>query len=1051
MLSKIRKYADKKNRMRFTYADFYTTKPVDRNVILFESFHGKEVSDSPLAMARALAGMPEGKDFRVYFSTTDPERDRKTIEALGLDIELVHIHSDEYARLLATAGYLINNSSFPSYYIRREGQVYLQTWHGTPWKTLGKQLKGGIETMHNAQHNFLQASHLLFPNDFTRQAIMRDYNLDKLFTGKVITHGYPRNSVFCDRDKAREIKKLCGDENISTIAYMPTWRGADNKNIRMDDFARETHDMLAEIDSALSDDQKLYVNLHPIVQSALDCSDLEHVFTFPRDVEKYEFINSMDALMTDYSSIFFDYSITGKPIILFTYDYDEYVAGRGMYLGIEELPFARVDTLDELKEMLRSRGYEKIDYSGAGEYRSRFLSYDTVTAADDLMKYLLTGDAGSMRVEDLSGNADKAWHLVDCGRMKTAEDVDEFSQTVDPDKDLVLFHQSYFTDRTGGRLRDEYSDAYEFIFTTEAVPKTYREALSRKKDVKKKVAARNRKRQVGDLNIESVTKYRPLRVQVEDISTKGTHVRLDLSCPAAVGVIRDVVLEYRSNVEKIVHSLPFTVTKAESKGASAAPAGSGRLSIEVDADLSVLRPGCVYWDLYIIAGGQDAGDEGEKYSAMLGKKMRRLLKSRFYQCDLGDYVAFPHTSLIESVAFTHREKTPYDSRATRAKEISAYMWYRAFARKYKGRKIWLVFEKFCSAAQDNGFYFFKYCMDNLSEQEKKDIYFVIDKSARDAANLEPYMDHVIQFMSFRHMLYCMAAKLYVGSDSRKHLYAWRPKPNLISGRMRRKPIHFLQHGVTALKKDDSIFGINGSSPMTSVTATSDVEQHILEEYWGYAPENLPVTGFARWDVLEDKSSLDEKIILVMPTWRSWLEEKTDEDFLASDYFRNYMEMLQDESLAECLKENDVRLIFFIHPKFRDFLGKFSAASAASDHIELVQFGSEPLNEIMMKCSMLITDYSSVCWDVYYMGKPVIFYQFDYDMYMENHGSYLDMEHDLFGERYTELADVTESIRRYIGNGFRESNLARSMRPKYFRYIDNDNSKRTYEYLRGKGY
>ena len=159
-------------------------------------------------------------------------------------------------------------------------------------------------------------------------------------------------------------------------------------------------------------------------------------------------------------------------------------------------------------------------------------------------------------------------------------------------------------------------------------------------------------------------------------------------------------------------------------------------------------------------------------------------------------------------------------------------------------------------------------------------------------------------------------------------------------------------------------------------------------------------------------------------------------------------MLQDKTLTDCLKENDVRLIFFIHPKFKDFLGKFSASS---ENIELVQFGSRPLNEIMMKCSMLITDYSSVCWDVYYMGKPVVFYQFDYDMYMENHGSYLDMEHDLFGERYTELPDVIESIKRNIADGFTESERAKEMRPKYFKYIDSDNSKRTYEYLKSKGY
>lgn len=1035
MKRNIKKYADKRFWMRFIYTGYYTKLPVDRKVILFESFHGKEVSDSPLAMARALLEMPEGKGFKVYFSTNNVERDQKTVDALGLDIELVHIHSDLYARLLATAGYLINNSSFPSYFIRRDGQVYLQTWHGTPWKTLGKRMGGGIETMHNSQHNFLQASHLLFPNDFTREAIMRDYNLNNLFTGKVITHGYPRNSIFCDKDRAAEIKAACGDENYSTLAYMPTWRGLDNKNIKTEEFAAEMHALLSRFDVALADDQKMYVNLHPIVQSALDTSDFRHISAFPHDIEKYEFINSMDALITDYSSIFFDYSITGKPVILFTYDYDEYSSQRGLYFDISELPFIRVDTEDELKELFRSRSYLKEDYSKAEDYQDRFLKYDSLTAASELMRYILTEDAGSLRVDDLAGNKEKAWHLIDCGKLPTPYDVDIFSESVDADSDLVVFHQSGFSERIGKRFREAYADSFEYIFTTESVPKTIAEAISKKKSVKKKVRERNRKRQVSELNIGSVTKYRPVRVDVESFRTKGSCTYLKLSCLEGIGTIRDVVLEYRSNIESIVHSLTYTISRED-----------GRYILDVTADLSVLKHGCVYWDLYVVADTPGRGEE--KYHAMLTRKQRKMLKTLYYQCELGDYIAFPHISLYESLAFTLREKTPYDNRATRAKEFGAYVYYRLLGRTFRGRKIWLVFEKFSSAAQDNGFYFFRYCMENLSEQEKKDIYFVIDRDAKDNANLEPYRDHVIYFMSFKHMLYCIAAKVFVGSDSRKHLYVWRPKPNLVSGRMRKKPVYFLQHGVTALKRVDSIFGANGSSPMTHITTTSDYEQHIMDEYFGYSPANAPVVGFTRWDVLEDKSSPDEKIILVMPTWRAWLEEKTDEDFLASDYFRNYMEMLQDKTLTDCLKENDVRLIFFIHPKFKDFLGKFSASS---ENIELVQFGSRPLNEIMMKCSMLITDYSSVCWDVYYMGKPVVFYQFDYDMYMENHGSYLDMEHDLFGERYTELPDVIESIKRNIADGFTESERAKEMRPKYFKYIDSDNSKRTYEYLKSKGY
>ena len=1031
---------DKKNRMRFVYAKYYTSEPVDEKTILFESFHGKEISDSPLAMARALLDMPCAGEYKLWFSTNDLDRDKDVLERLGLcdSIGLVHIHSEEYARLLATAGLMVNNSSFPSYIVRREGQKYLQTWHGTPWKTLGRSMKGELASIHNSQHNFIQASHLLFPNEFTKKAIMYDYVLDDIYTGKVITHGYPRCAVFCDKVKAAEVKRACGDEGFSTLAYMPTWRGQDNRNIETGTFVEDTLIQLKVMDEALADDQKLYVNLHPIVQSDIDLGGFKHIHPFPKDVEKYEFINSMDALITDYSSVFFDYSITGKPVILFTYDYDNYASERGMYFGIEELPFARVDTLEDLAEMFRTRSYEKLSYADHKAYHDKFIKYDTVTAAADIMSYMLEcsadgpdgnlGSASKLRIEDYSFNTEKPRRIVNCREVPGRLDMDILAKDLGMD-DVAVFHQAGFDIKAGDRLKDLYDGKFPYVFTTEAVPQTMAESRSGSKAVKAAVKERNIRRQTGELKISKVVEHKLSRTELLSIKTKGSMLVLNIRT-AGTGTVKGVVLEYRSGIESVAHRMDFSV------------AGD---TIEASMDMSVLKHGCLYWDIYVEAGD---GDNEYQYPVMLSKRMRKTLRRGFYQCELGDYIAFPHISLSRSLAFTLREKSPYDNRATRLKEVLVPSWSIIWSRLNRKRRIWLVFEKFCSAAQDNGFYFFKWCMENLPADKKKDIYYVIDRNAKDYENLKPYAGQVLQFMSFRHLLYAINAKVYVGSDSRKHLYAWRPKPNLISIRMAARPIHFLQHGVTALKRTDGLFGARGSSPMTHITTTSDYEQRIMDEFWGYSPSNAPVLGFTRWDVLEDKSTPEDKTILVMPTWRAWLEEKPEEDFIASDYFRNYMEMLGDERLNSCLEENGAKLIFFIHPKFKDYLGRFSTPS---ENVELVQFGSRPLNEIMMKCRMLITDYSSVCWDVYYMGKPVIFYQFDYDMYMEVHGSYLDMEHELFGERYTELDDVIEGIRTAIANGFTESERAREMRPKYFKYIDSDNSKRTYEYLRKKGY
>lgn len=140
--------------------------------------------------------MPESKDFKIYFATNDKKRDQKFIDSIGLKVELVDIADFKYVKVLATSKYLINNSSFPAYFIRRDEQVYLQTWHGTPLKTLGKRMRFGIESMYNVQHNFLHANYIMFPNEFTRKAIMEDYNLEALYTGIVVMNGYPETVFY---------------------------------------------------------------------------------------------------------------------------------------------------------------------------------------------------------------------------------------------------------------------------------------------------------------------------------------------------------------------------------------------------------------------------------------------------------------------------------------------------------------------------------------------------------------------------------------------------------------------------------------------------------------------------------------------------------------------------------------------------------------------------------------------------------------------------------------------------------------------------------------
>ena len=175
---KLKKLRKKQPKLKFIYAWYYKNSKVNEKQILFESFHGKDISDSSFAILKEFLKRPDSDDYKIYFATTQKEAHSNKLRKMGLSkIKLVDITTYEYVRVLATSKYLINNSSFPVYFIKRPEQIYLQTWHGTPLKTLGKKMRFGIESMYNIQHNFMQADYLMFPNKFSKEVMMRDYNL----------------------------------------------------------------------------------------------------------------------------------------------------------------------------------------------------------------------------------------------------------------------------------------------------------------------------------------------------------------------------------------------------------------------------------------------------------------------------------------------------------------------------------------------------------------------------------------------------------------------------------------------------------------------------------------------------------------------------------------------------------------------------------------------------------------------------------------------------------------------------------------------------------
>lgn len=1222
-ITKIKKrYFGEASKMKFLFAK-YAEQPLDDTAILFESFHGKNISDSPLHMLQELMRQGKAGDYKIYYATNDAESHQAVVDALKLPVTLVDILSEDYTRVLATSKYLVNNSSFPAWFIRRDGQRYIQTWHGTPLKTLGKRMRLGIESMYNVQHNFTQANIITFPNDFTKEVIMRDYNLELLFCNKAAMLGYPRNDVFMREDPA-ELRHRHGLDGKTCFAYMPTWRGRSNHSANIEGYAKELDAILTKIDASLAADQMFFVNLHSMVASQIELSGYEHIRPFPAEEDNYEFLNAMDVLVTDYSSVFFDFALTHKPIILFTYDIDEYLEDRGLYLDIATMPFKQVSTTDELIASMNSGDYASFRYweGDFGEY----LKYDSPENAARALDLLFNDEAQGVPIEDFSGNAKREWHVFYPKKQRHIEDINTICKTADPETEIVVFNKNTFTEDMSAFLHDNYRDAFQYMFTIDSCPRTIAEDVEMQKSNKtaQLIEKRNIRRIFGPLNIVGDIRYtaftpqektslieyqkkgyildgvnkteviignvdNTLHIQLlddayvyqrvffmvsgllyyvrdltaEELESKtavinlrqaaligntkvGTNVRIGFSgvpkaepgsapvfispivrksatqnnpvfltkpfflelesftyperhnsnylnsmqpednCAllaiaresdsalqvklakrddylrhlakgqlAKLKVRRDSVtvaakfeletfrvaclkIKYRSFDEDISYELPTTVK----------PSGSGVVASTTfkPADYELKE---VYWDVYLRVVNDELGIDMDIPVRCPALIRYRMLVANM-QIELADgNVFFPgYGRGAASLYFVYRPECAYDSSAYRRRELAAYFTYRLLKPYWKSKNILIVHEKFCSTAQDNGYYFFKYCMDELPPEEKKRIFYIMDMSAKDASNLYGYEDNVLEFMSFKHLVYALAANIDIASDSTSHLFTWRPKPSVVAHAFKRKKTFFLQHGVTALKRVDYIFGKRGTSPMAYFLTTSKAEQRIVTEHFGYTTAQAPVLGFSRWDVLKDKSDKRQPMVLIMPTWRQWLEEQTDEVFVQSEYFKRYSELIASPRFAKLLEDHNATAKFFIHPKLSSMLGNFNADN---ERIELIPQGSTPLNELMMKCSMLITDYSSVCWDVLYMDKPVSFYQFDEERYNNVVGSYIDFKRDLPGDSCSELSELLDSVEGSFERGFKLTGQYAERASRWYENKDNLNRKRTYDYIIDQGF
>ena len=318
---------------------------IDDKLVYFQTFSGRGYSDSPKAMYEYMMKAPEYSDFRFVWSFKEPER----FAFLKNDrTSLVKFRTRADNIALRTAKYWITNYRMLNHQYPRKGQVYVQCWHGTPLKRLGYDLESsdnvmnsGSEIREKYRSDAKKFSYIVSPSPFTTEKFASAWNLVKTNqTHKIIEEGYPRNDRLINTtpEERTELRKKLGVDDKKVILYAPTWR--DNQHTSGEGYTYKTEVDFDKLKEELGDEYVILFRAHYLVANSFDFDKYKG---FVKDVSSYSDINELyiaaDILVTDYSSVFFDYANLRKPVIFYMYDLEQYANElRGFYISLDELP-----------------------------------------------------------------------------------------------------------------------------------------------------------------------------------------------------------------------------------------------------------------------------------------------------------------------------------------------------------------------------------------------------------------------------------------------------------------------------------------------------------------------------------------------------------------------------------------------------------------------------------------------------------------------------------------------------------------------------------------
>lgn len=1100
-LNKIKKVVNGSKLDYIAYCDL----PVDEKIVLLEGGQGSNINGNMFAMLKELCENPKWSDYKPVFVVTDKtiEKAKDRAELYGFKNVVFSIRdSKDYCKYLATAKYLMTDNTFPPYFNKRESQVYMNTWHGTPLKTLGKANKSSLASLANVQKNYLMSDYALFPNEFTRQVFMRDYDLAPLFNGVSFLGNYPRNYIFYDAEAGASVKKKLGYEGKRIFAYMPTWRDADTKAQKQKQLEK-TQQILKEFDEKLDDNSVLLVNLHFLLASQINCDEYKHIEYFSSNYDTYEILNACDGLITDYSSVFFDYAVSGKSIILFAYDKADYLSTRGIYMDFESLPFPIVEDVESVVSLM------KTDIPVPEDFIQEYCSFGDINCCERIFSLMVNGESDFYTLRQHK-QADNLCLLYGGTLQPDSYRALKAYMDENPEQEYVVTYRLAMPPENKEKLDNLVGDVHLYGLLS---------------------AYQYKRKEIILFFIACVLGFYKFSTLKEFFKRENNRLFPFIKPDYVVDFSQNscfmagILSAFDCKKSYVKHS-PFYSGK-RSKYAITAEKKSGFkksdnkdaeknavLSIEDKEILSKVLAECSSMKnrlpLYFNVGNKmriislfsfrtpvktelkdltiSIGDNEYKPKFLAKKKKSRLhkgiyslavpvedmlnnsTKARVYMCypfegekvlcqtkffspmrnlfiglrgPMNIHKATQTVAVFRQIQRNQlivyvRSRNVTDKLIERFKQLVAFGISLVWNND-KARSLVLLYEKNSSKYEESASVLFE----ELVDRGYENAYFIVDKKYEYLDRIpEKYRKNIIYKYSFKHYLYFFKSKTFIGTEAIAHSFDLKTCNILPLYKISRKNLNyvFLQHGV-----------------MYMVSLDSESRKMFKRKEFTTGKYRVVVSSKAESDHFTTLGRhLEEDIYISgLPKFdRNVLNADADKIVIMptwrpweintarSDFSETPYFKLLMKLYNAVPRELKSKVIILPHPLIVNELSK--ASPEVTERIIL----NARYDEVLRTAKLLITDYSSIAFDAFYRGSNVIFYWEEKDYCMEQYGPSTKLmlnEDNVYGDFFYSEEGLTESIARNYENPQTEEHKSRYS--KLVDYHDGKNTQRLIDFLK----